>query len=102
MGIGGPCNPISQWSEVNVYNDEDIQLLNQASTECSATDPSTDPTDPSTDSTDPSTDSTDPSTDPTDPPTSLIICDAFCGAATVVLYSFTVLLTIALITSFLY
>ena len=85
MGIGGPCHPISQWSEVDVYNDEDIQLLNQASTECSATDPSTDP-----------------STDPTDPPTDPIICDAFCGAATVVLYSFTVLLTIALITSFLY
>ena len=63
MGIGGPCNPIRAWSQVDVYNAEDIQLLNRTSI------------------------------DPT-------VCRG--GSATLVLYSFTVLITVALTTSFLY
>lgn len=27
VGIGGPCNSLSPWSQLDVYNPEDIQLL---------------------------------------------------------------------------
>ena len=33
VGIGGVCSPISEWSMIDVYNPDDLTLLQQASTD---------------------------------------------------------------------
>ena len=38
VGIGGPCNPINSWSLLDVYNPEDLDLLQRLTTDDDACD----------------------------------------------------------------
>ncbi len=74
LGIGGICNPISAWTLADDYSDDELNLLQQAST------------------------------DPTVCDDELILLPTMCdptvcgGASVVALYSITVLLAVVLVT----